>query len=516
MNIPALKLQNVTYTYEMEDKLALDLELLTIASGEWVAIAGRSGSGKSTLAQILSGYLPRSGGGSRAGSVVVCGIDPASADIADMAQRIGIVFQDPDAQLVQGWVEDELAFGPENMRVPSSDILSRVEEALLDVDLVPQREQRIHDLSGGQRQRTAIAAVLCMQTPILLLDDVSSQLDTIGRNRVLSLLKKLHGEGRTIVTFSGRVDDMVLAAPRLIVMDQGQIVLDGVTSELLLKEQEALARCGVLAARTVQALNVTEHGVDKLGEISNGENVASQKSERFADIVIPSDDNIVVSPLLQVSHLTFGYGDQISVLRDVTAELMPGDWRLLCGDNGSGKSTLTKLLMGILPVPKGTVFWQGKDVSKMSLYKLAEQIGYVFQQPEHQFVTSSVLEEVLYGPRAEAALSRQSSTPDKLVEEAYQWLEMAGLAHKSNVSPYLLSGGEKRLLSIAAQFISPKALYILDEPTAGTDFAGMSALLQMCSNRIKQGSALLVVTHEPQLFVGHPVQTWSMLEGTLQ
>ncbi|MGG6313115.1 ABC transporter ATP-binding protein [Paenibacillus macerans] len=197
MTLPALELRNVSYTFEHGRAPAVNGITLTVERGEWVAIVGASGSGKSALAQLISGYLPRAGGGSRTGRLLADGVDPAEAEIGEVAGRVGVVFQDPDAQLVQGRVEDEVAFGPENLRVPTADIERRVADALAAVALTERRRDRVHALSGGGRQRTAIAAVLALEPPILVLDEAAASLDAASRRRLLALLRRLHGEGRT-------------------------------------------------------------------------------------------------------------------------------------------------------------------------------------------------------------------------------------------------------------------------------------------------------------------------------
>ncbi|MGG6314611.1 ABC transporter ATP-binding protein [Paenibacillus macerans] len=204
------------------------------------------------------------------------------------------------------------------------------------------------------------------------------------------------------------------------------------------------------------------------------------------------------------------------MLRDVRLTLRPGEWRLLCGDNGSGKTTLSRLMMGLLEPPKGKVFWQGRDASRLSIYDLAGEIGYIFQQPEQQFVASTVLDELLYSPRAQLRLRPRDPVPEPLRLRAMRMLAAIGLDGKTGESPYLLSGGEKRLLSAAAGMICPKKLYILDEPTAGIDYNGVGMLTGLCREALDEGAALIMITHEPELFAGNPLRRWSIAEGRLR
>ncbi|MNJ28860.1 putative HMP/thiamine import ATP-binding protein YkoD [compost metagenome] len=508
MTVPAIELQNVTYRYEAEEAPAVTDISLTVHSGEWIAITGHSGSGKSTIAQLLSGYLPRAGGGVRDGVLLVDGHDPAEYDIAEVVKRVGILFQDPDAQLVQGRVEDEVAFGPENLRYDVPAIEERVTGALAAVDLAERRYDSVHTLSGGQRQRTAIAAVLALAPPVLVFDEPVASLDARARRRFLALLRQLHGEGRTLITVSGRLDLLAQAAPRLIVMDGGRVVMDGPTDELMSAQRARLAELSVLPAMTEQQSSALQ------GEKSTVDGMFQQLDYPAAHEQLPPS---APQSLLEISGLSFAYSrTSPAVLHDVSLTLRAGEWRLLCGENGSGKTTLSRLLMGLLLPPRGTIWWQGKDAAKLTLYRLAEDIGYVFQQPEHQFVAATVMEELLYGPRFQLSLSPGESVPEHISQRAQEMLQSIGLAGRDNDSPYLLSGGEKRLLSAAAAMMLPKKLYILDEPTAGADYGGARALAALCRRAVSEGAAVIIITHEPECFAGEAVSIWMMEQGRLR
>ncbi|TYA11658.1 ATP-binding cassette domain-containing protein [Paenibacillus faecis] len=503
----AIWLENVTYAYEQGSRSVIDGLSLRVRTGEWVTVCGASGSGKSALAGLLSGYLPRSGGGHREGRIEVDGLDPATAAIADLASRIGLVFQDPDAQLVQGLVEDEAAFGPENLCLPPDVIRRRVDEALRDVELLERRRDKVHELSGGGRQRAAIASVLALEPPILVLDEAAANLDAGGRRRLLALLRRLHQAGRTLVTVTGRLDELALAAPRLVVLDAGRVVLDGPVEPLLREHRGRLARLGLLPAET---------------------RVSAAAAPAAAALRAARAD--ASPPLLEIRGLSFAYGEGKRAarrrsgalpagpcaLRDVSMRICPGEWHILRGENGSGKTTLSRLILGLLPAPAGAVFWQGRDASRLSVYDLAAEIGYVFQHPEQQFVAAKVLDELLFGPRRALRLRAKEPTPEPLLRQAAELLRQIGLAGRESESPYVLSGGEKRLLSAAAGLMSGKRLIVLDEPTAGTDYAGARLLSRLCREAVAQGKSILMITHEPEFFAGEPTRIWTMEKGRLR
>nr|WP_240908763.1 ABC transporter ATP-binding protein [Paenibacillus timonensis] len=304
---------------------------------------------------------------------------------------------------------------------------------------------------------------------------------------------------------SGRMDELALAAPRLVVLDAGTVTLDGPAEPLRRGASARLEELGLLPA---------EPSAAAAGPGSSGGGPAGPAA--LAPAAGPASA-ATHAPLLEARGLSYAFARGAEpVLRDVRLTLYPGDWRLLCGDNGSGKTTLSRLLMGLLPPPKGTVFWQGRDTARRTLYDRASEIGYVFQQPEQQFVASTVWDELLYSPRAELRLRPQDPVPKELRQRAERMLEAIGLAGKTGESPYWLSGGEKRLLSAASVMICPKRLYILDEPTAGIDYGGVRLLTNLCREALGEGAALIMITHEPELFEGEPVKRWRMAEGQLR
>nr|WP_141695015.1 ATP-binding cassette domain-containing protein [Paenibacillus kribbensis] len=490
----AVSLKDFGYRYDDQAEPALHGLTLDIMVGEHVAIVGASGSGKSTLCQLLHGGLSRSGEGERTGELTVYGMDPDTADLAAVASTVGVVLQDPDAQLVQGIVEDEIAFGPENLRVPPAEIAQRLTAALEAVGLAPERGSFVRRLSGGQRQRTAIAAVLALEAPLVVFDDAAAQLDPPAVRDFVGLCRRLHAAGRTVVTASGRMDDAARAAQRVIVLKGGTVLLQGPPDTLLREHSAQLAALGLLPSPAGRGDVPREPGA-KPGS------AAGRTGQ----------------PLLEVKGLTFTYpGSQRAALAGVSLALAPGERAVLLGENGSGKTTLGKLLMGLLPAPMGCMWWEGQDMAKLPIHQLATGIGYVFQQPEHQFAAATVWEECLYSVRVKLGLRTGEPIPAAYEERAQRLLTAARLDHRLDASPYLLSGGEKRLLSVAAQFILPKKLYILDEPTAGTDYEGANILLRMCAEQSAEGAAFLIITHDMQVAQSFSSHVLRMEEGHLK
>lgn len=479
--------ENLTYSYEGENQPAIENISLTIPAGQRIAVIGASGSGKSTLCQLLSGFLPRSGGGVREGILLLDGMDPAEAALAEVTRAVGILFQDPNAQLVQGIVEDEVAFGPENMCEHPEEIEHRIVYSLSAVGLIDRRQDHVRSLSGGQRQRTAIAAVLALQPRLFVFDDACASLDAAAQASFLQLAKALQEDGRTVVTASGRFDDVARAAQRVIVLDGGTVVLDGPPEALLRRCSAQLAELGLLPPRFTEA---------EPPRAAAAERAAAEHQLAAPYSAAPGQ----ASALLEVKSLDFTYPGGRQALQDVQFTLHPGEWALLTGANGSGKTTLSRILMGLLPAPKGRIRWQGKDTAGVPVYRMAEKIGYVFQQPEHTFTAPTVWEEITYSLHGGLPSSRRPELTAEEKQRADHLLRTAGLHNKTDVSPYLLSGGEKRLLSVISQLIVPKELYIMDEPTSGMDYNGISKLIALCRSACDQGAAMFMITHDPEMF----------------
>nr|WP_252361662.1 ATP-binding cassette domain-containing protein [Paenibacillus terrae] len=286
---------------------------------------------------------------------------------------------------------------------------------------------------------------------------------------------------------SGRMDDAARAAQRVIVLEGGAVQLQGLPEKLLREHSAQLAALGLLPSPAGK------------GGVPQGPGAKPGL------------------PLLEVKGLAFTYpGSSRAALAGVSLALAPGERAVLLGENGSGKTTLGKLMMGLLPAPKGCMWWEGQDMEKLPIHQLAAGIGYVFQQPEHQFAAATVWDECLYSVRIKLGLRAGEPIPAAYEERAQRLLTAARLDHRLNASPYLLSGGQKRLLSVAAQFILPKKLYILDEPTAGTDYEGASILLRVCAEQSAEGAAFLIITHDMQFAESFSSHILYMEKGQLK
>ncbi|WP_411348910.1 ABC transporter ATP-binding protein [Paenibacillus sp. WLX2291] len=533
---PAVVLRQVSYVYDGSEQAAVQQIDLQIQQAQWIAIVGASGSGKSTLCRLINGQLPRLAGGQRQGEVCIQGIDPAEAPIGELAAAIGSLGQDPDAELVVGTVEDEIAFGPENLCLPPAEIGSRIERLTTTLALEHVRHRRVHQLSGGQRQRTALAAVLALEPQMLLLDEPAASLDPAGRQQVLRMIGDWHAAGGTLITASARWDDSVQRADRVIVLEKGRIVLEGTPTELLQLHGEDLRQLYILPA----LLEMEAEKADKSSGFFASKSVSpssqqssvpsaykspaslqSEPSQQQQAPLVSSEkqrsSSTMLQPIVDIRQLDYTYaGSSVPALHHISLSLYPGEMVLLCGANGSGKTTLTRLLTGLLTPPSGHVFRHERDSGREFIDTRAQDTGYLFQHPDHQWVAPTVWDECIFGIRAQLNLRRRQPLPQLWVEQVEQKLAQVGLLAERDASPYSLSAGQKRLLSATAQFLLERPLYILDEPGAAVDYFTVQHILQQCRTAMKRGAALLIVTHEPELFSRDATRIITLAEGRIQ
>ena len=438
-----------------------------IAPGERVLVLGPSGSGKSTLMGGLAGLLGGAEEGEASGSLTVDGVAPA-----DARGRVGLLMQDPEAQVVLARVGDDVAFGMENVGVPREEIWPRVEESLSAVGLDVPLDHSTTELSGGQKQRLALASILAMDPGLLLLDEPTANLDPSGvaevRDVVASVVERT---GATLVVVEHRVDVWASLVDRVIVVADGRIAADGPLRQVLEEQGEALRERGIWLP-----------GDDVAAEVGPAPEPAPTSSE--------------AAPIARVTDLTIGYDQDVPVRSGINLTLERGVSTCIVGANGAGKSTFALTLAGLLKPIAGTVEVETSDGThgdphEWSSKQLLGRMSMVFQEPEYQFLASTVAEELAIGPRA-VGMSEEEIAP--LVEEH---MEALGLTTLARANPMTLSGGEKRRLSVATALISAPELLILDEPTFGQDRGTWLGLVRLLRAALARGVTLVSITHDP-------------------
>ena len=440
---------------------------LDIAPGERVLVLGPSGSGKSTLMGGLAGLLGGAEEGEATGTLTVDGVAPA-----DARGRVGLLMQDPEAQVVLARVGDDVAFGMENLGVAREEIWPRVENSLEAVGLSVPLDHSTTELSGGQKQRLALASILAMGPGLLLLDEPTANLDPSGVAEVRAAVEAVvERTGATMVVVEHRVDVWAPLVDRVIVVADGRIAADGPLREVLDQQGEALRERGMWLP-----------GDDVAAEVGPAPEVAPASSED--------------APIARVTDLSIGYDKASPVRSGIDLTLERGVSTCIVGANGAGKSTFALTLAGLLPPLAGTVEVETSDGTRgdpheWSSKQLLGRMSMVFQEPEYQFLASTVAEELAIGPRA-AGMSEEEIAP--LVEEH---MDALGLAKLARANPMTLSGGEKRRLSVATALISAPELLILDEPTFGQDRGTWLGLVRLLRAALERGVTLVSITHDP-------------------
>lgn len=529
-----IECRGVSFSYDGVTP-ALDGIDLNIEDGEFFCILGGNGSGKSTFAKHLNALLQPD-----AGTVRINGMDASDPELVyDIRSTAGMVFQNPDDQLVATIVEDDVAFGPENLGVPSAQIAQRVREALKGVGLVGFERHETHALSGGQKQRVALAGVLAMEPRVLILDEASSMLDPRGRQGLMKACRALHDRGMTIVMITHFMEEAA-EADRVAVFRAGHVAMLGTPEEILTRADE-LAQLNLdMPASCRLGRSLRAKGVPICAQVREADmvaDIAQAYAERsrtgivgrpFAsDLRIPDNVSSALDgadapePVIEISHLSYSYslsarerrrwhkrsaaegtsnkqalwGNDPSspwALRNVSLTVRRGEFLGLAGHTGSGKSTLVQHLNGLIRPQEGSVYALGLDlVNKKDAAAVKAKVGVVFQYPERQLFAETVAQDVAFGPH-NLGLSQAEVARRVASSLARVGLDLATVGDKS---PFELSGGQQRRVAFAGVLAMEPEVLVLDEPMAGLDPAARSDFLGLIDRLHRDGLTVVMVSH---------------------
>lgn len=486
---------------------------ITIKKGEFIALLGRNGSGKTTFSKQLNAILRPS-----EGMVTIDEMGTRDAEkLYDIRQHVGMVFQNPDNQMVAANVEEEVAFGPENLGMESDTIVARVKQALEQVRMWKRRKTAPNHLSGGQKQRIAIAGILAMHPDYIVLDEPTAMLDPKGRKEVMEALQRLNQEQEmTVILITHDMEEAALAS-RVILLADGQMRFDG-RPEKFFGADALLAEMGMEAPLSYRVRKLIDSDVfeKKIGDarveeatIDKREKVAEydktgREWEASSELVdkkknkkAEAETDEKNQALLSLQHVSYIYSPGTAyekvALDDVNLSLGKGEIVGLAGHTGSGKSTMIQLLNGLLKPTSGTVTFEGKDIHAKgySGNYLRSKVGMVFQYPEHQMICDTVWEDVAFGPSKQGLTGEACETR---VEEALRFVDLPEKYYQA--SPLQLSGGQKRRVAIAGALAMHPEYIILDEPAAGLDAAGKREIFDRIRRMSReQGIGVLLVSH---------------------
>lgn len=486
---------------------------LTIKKGEFIALLGRNGSGKTTFSKQLNAILRPS-----EGTVTVDEMGTRDAEkLYEIRQHVGMVFQNPDNQMVAASVEEEVAFGPENLGMESDTIVARVKQALEQVRMWKRRKTAPNHLSGGQKQRIAIAGILAMHPDYIVLDEPTAMLDPKGRKEVMEALQRLNQEQEmTVILITHDMEEAALAS-RVILLADGQVRFDG-TPEKFFGADVLLAEMGMEAPLSYRVRKIIDSDVfvEKVGDAREDEATTGKREnlseydksgrewEASSELVDKKKNEMAEAEtdeknqaLLSLQHVSYIYSPGTAyekvALDDVSLSLGKGEIVGLAGHTGSGKSTMIQLLNGLLKPTGGTVTFEGKNIHAKgySGNYLRSRVGMVFQYPEHQMICDTVWEDVAFGPGKQGLTEEACKTR---VEEALRFVDLPEKYYQA--SPLQLSGGQKRRVAIAGVLAMHPEYIILDEPAAGLDAEGKREIFDRIRRMSReQGIGVLLVSH---------------------
>lgn len=487
-------LEHVSFRYAGQTEPALRDVTLRVRQGEMVVVMGATGAGKSTLAKCLNRVVPAFQPGELTGNLALFGQPVRHEGVAELAGRVGLVSQDFEAQLFATNVVQEIAFGMEQLGVGAEEMRRRVPNVLQTVGLAGFERRDPATLSGGEKQRLAIAATLALQPRILVFDEPTTDLDPLGKLEIFAVLAAMRRQGYTLLVIEHEIaaaDD----ADRLVVMSEGRIVADDAPRQVLARV-DFLSQHGVrapdlqrLAARLELmprpcSLDGAERMLRGLGAGGRG-----SEGESRAPGLTPSPRSL--PPLLVADRIQFSYADGAWVLDDVSVTIDVGEFVAIIGQNGSGKTTLAKHLNGLLTPTAGSIRLRGMDIRGVPINAVAMDVGYVFQNPDHQIFAGTVFDEVAFGPQ------NMSLPPADVGERVQGALQAVGLGGLEDEDPFLLGKGQRQRLAVASLLALRPRVLILDEPTTGLDFAEQRQMMDLLRGLHARGMAIVIITHTP-------------------
>ena len=475
---PIVELHDVRFSYDTGAHWTLDGIDLTIMPGERICLTGANGSGKSTLARLICGLAaPDSGTVQLLGMPVFTTADGPDSESYRAARRgIGAVFQKPEDQIVTTILEDDVAFGPENLAVPHGKIGERIDTALRAVGLQRQRQADPTRMSGGQQQRAAIAGMLAMQPRLLVLDEPTAMLDETARADVMQVLDELQQRGTTIVHVTHRPEETAHAT-RTLRLEHGRLI--SLTQP---------------ATHTAESTAVTPTETDTASANATANTVNATVADTVPADPQPSDHQCADNPLVAIDHLTYTYpGTTTPALADLSFTINHGETIAVMGSNGAGKSTLARVICALAKPNGGTVMVDGIPLHRANRRQRARvhaSVGYIMQHPEHQLFASSVAEDIAFGP------SNQGLSESEVTRRVEETMRLLHIDHLADCSPFALSGGQQRLVAIAGVLACRPKLIIMDEPAAGLDADARRRLHALIGRLHERGVAVMLITHD--------------------
>jgi energy-coupling factor transport system ATP-binding protein len=503
-----IKIKNLTYTYPDKKEKSLRNINLQIFPGEFVLIVGGSGSGKSSLIRSIASLAPDFYGGKQEGDIFINNKNLKTTNRRKLVQTLGIVFQNPESQLVMTDTEQEIAFGLENIGTEEKTIKRRIMEVTSALSLSDFKNSFIAQLSGGQKQKVALASVLAMQPEILLLDEPTSQLDPIAGEEILTMVRRLNEEnGTTVILVEQKLERCFHFADRILVMEEGKIVKDSrdigeIVKWAVKKENQYIPPLSKLFAKAgYRDIPLT---------IKSGRNIIGKenlmKEESKVVKTIPEKSNNIEKSILKMKNIWFNYDSEHEVLRNINLDIKKGSFSVIMGENGGGKTTLLKILNGLLRPTKGKVEVMGRNIKKLKIEEISKNVGYLSQNPKDYLFLPTVKEEM------EFTIKNLHLEKEAYIDDLLDKLEI--LEYKQS-NPRDLSTGERQRVALATVLASNPKILLLDEPTRGLDYDIKEKLGKILKKFQEEGMTIIMVTHDIEFAAEYAEDVILLYEGDI-
>ncbi|QJC22088.1 ABC transporter ATP-binding protein [Arcanobacterium buesumense] len=516
---PIISLRDVTFQYRAQSASTLHNINLDIFPGEKVAIVGASGSGKSTLIRLINGLVPHYFSGTVTGDITVAGLDPQAVRLVDISAHVGTVLQDTSGQFVGLTVADDIAFSLENQQVPTREMPARVAQTARIVGMEDFLTHAPQELSGGQKQRVAMAGVLVDNVDILLFDEPLAMLDPASGRTSIELIDELHTvHNKTILIVEHRLED-VLHRPvdRIVLMDGGKIIAIQTPDELL--STSLLEDHGIRPPLHVSALKYA--GVNITADMRpanphslrlSPDDITTVQAWADAHGTHPQPATPQKTPAISLEDISVSYsGDNgpQRILSHVSTTINSGSMIAIVGSNGAGKSTLAKAICGFLPTDTGDIKIHGTSVASWSIAEHGQHVGFVLQEPAQMLSRPTIIEEIELGMRA------RGIADDECTARRDDVLKICGLWPFRNWPISALSHGQKKRVTIAAILVLQPDILILDEPTAGQDFAHYTEFMDFLAQINETGTTVVLITHDMHLALEYTSRVLAMSNGQI-